>query len=47
MEVECEFVDSINFVQDGGANHRLPLKSQYHPVLERVQHICTFLNMTG
>jgi hypothetical protein len=38
MEVECEVVDWIHLVQEGGSNHRLPLKSQYHAVLERAEH---------
>ena len=48
MEVECEVVDWINLAQDGGGgNHRLPLRSQYHPNFEHAQCICTFLNMIG
>ena len=47
MEVEWEFVDWIHVAEDRGVgNHRLPLRSQHHPILERAQHICTFLNMT-
>jgi hypothetical protein len=46
-EVESKVLDWIHLVQEGGANHRLYLRSQYHPVLECAEHVSMFLNMTG
>jgi hypothetical protein len=42
MEVECEVVDWNLLVQEGEVNHRLFIKSQYHPVLESAECIIKF-----